>query len=87
MYGHYFKRLKKKIQIYCKEENKVYDYFEEVEDNDIMELLEKWIRMINGELPIKPELWKCNICEFKDNCVLIKTHKEMPYANIRAHNI
>lgn len=72
LYGHYFKRPKKKIQIYCKDEHKIYDYFEEVEDNEIIELLEKWIRMINGELPIKPESWKCNICEFKDNCVLIK---------------
>jgi len=73
LYGHYFKRPKKKIQIYCKEENQVFDYFEEVDDNDIIELLEKWVHMISGELPIKPEFWKCNICEFKDECILLKS--------------
>ena len=67
------KNLRRKLQIYCKEENKVFDYLEEVDDNDITELLEKWVHMINGELPIKPESWKCNICEFKDECVLINT--------------
>ncbi len=73
LYGYFFNRPKKKIQIYCKEEDKIYSYFEDTEKEEIVELLEKWIKMINGELPKKPMAWKCNICDFKDECNLIKS--------------
>lgn len=72
-YGHYFNRSKKKIQIYCEEENKIHTYFEDVDNTEIMELLEKWTQMINGKLPLKPQSWKCNKCEFRDECVLLKS--------------
>lgn len=72
-YGHYFNKPKKKIQIYCEEENKVHTYFENVDNKEILELLEKWTQMIDGKLPVKPQSWKCTKCEFKDECILIKS--------------
>jgi len=72
IYGYFFKRDTKRIQIYCHTNDKTYTYVEPVNTKKVIDLLEKWISMINGEIPLKPKPYKCNNCEYKDNCELHK---------------
>ena len=72
VYGYYFKRSKRRVQIFCEEDDKVYTYEDSIDKEKVNNLLEKWIDMKKGYLPIKPKPWKCNICEFKKDCVLLK---------------
>ncbi len=73
LYGYYFNRPKKKIQIYCEEENRIETYIEEVDRKEVLELLEKWTQMIDGKIPLKPQHWKCNKCEYNGECILLKS--------------
>jgi len=73
VYGVYFQRPKRRVQIFCEEEDKVHTYIDPINKKKVINLLEKWIDLKNGKLPIKPLFWKCNICEFKDDCVLLKS--------------
>lgn len=72
IYGICFERSKLRIQIYCEETDKIYTYENAIDKQKVFDLLEKWIDMINRKLPIKPLAYKCNICEFKNNCVILK---------------
>ncbi len=73
VYGLYFQRPKRRVQIFCEEEDKVHTYVDPINKQKVIDLLEKWIDMKEGKLPLKPQSWKCIKCEFKDDCVLLKS--------------
>jgi|SRR3989344_1791662 len=75
VYGYYFQRPKRRIQIFCEEEDKIHTFIDDIDKQKVIDLLEKWIDMINGNLPMKPLSWKCNKCEFRGECVLLKDNK------------
>lgn len=72
IYGMYFERPRRRVQIFCEEEDKLHTYVDTINRQKVIDLLEKWIDMKKGKLPLKPQPWKCTNCEFKDNCVLLK---------------
>lgn len=72
IYGMYFERPRRRVQIFCEEENKLHTYVDIINKQKVIDLLEKWIDMKKGKLPLKPQPWKCTNCEFKENCVLLK---------------
>lgn len=71
-YGLKFKRSKKRVQVYCEEDDTIKTFENKIETERVLELVNKWEKLKDGELPIKPQAWKCNICEFKDECELLK---------------
>jgi len=73
VYGYYFQRPKRRVQIFCEEEDKIHTFVDDINKQKVIDLLEKWIDMINGNLPMKPMSWKCNKCEFKEECVLLNS--------------
>ncbi len=73
VYGLFFQRPKRRVQIFCEEKDKIYTYVDPINKQRVIDLLEKWIDMKNGKLPKKPKSWKCNNCEFRNNCVLLNT--------------
>lgn len=72
VYGYYFQRPKRRVQIFCGEDEKVYTYDNEITKQKVIDLLEKWIDLRNGKMPIKPKSRKCGSCEFKEDCELLK---------------
>lgn len=73
VYGVCFKKHKRRVQIYCKEENEIHTFVDTINKQRIIDLLEKWIDMMKGKLPLKPQPRKCIKCEFKLDCVLLKS--------------
>lgn len=69
LYGYFFKRNKKRIQIYIVNENKIETWEDQVDFNKATEVLENFKKIDEGLMsPPLPKPWKCNSCDFKDAC-------------------
>jgi CRISPR/Cas system-associated exonuclease Cas4 (RecB family) len=71
LYGYFFKRNKKKVEIYIIDENKIETWQEKVNKNKAINTLKKFKALEEGDKPIPPKKWKCKICKFKDKCYLL----------------
>ncbi|MDK2790975.1 MAG: CRISPR-associated exonuclease Cas4 [Methanothermococcus sp.] len=68
LYGYFFKRNNKKVQIFVLNQNETETYKNNVDKNDALNILKKFKSIDNGDTPPHPKSWKCKSCEFK--CVL-----------------
>lgn len=72
LYGYFFKRKNKKVQIYIIENNETQTFKESVNAGHSAETLTKFKKVDEGELPKPPKSWKCKKCEFFKICSLYK---------------
>jgi len=68
LYGYFFKRDKKIVEIYIEENNKIMKLKEDVDTNRAKNTIRKFKRVDNGAQAIPPQKFKCNNCEFKRDC-------------------
>jgi len=68
LYGYFFKRKKKRVQIYIRETGEILTWENEVDLENAEETLKRLERVDLGELPKPPVYWKCNNCEFRKQC-------------------
>lgn len=73
LYGYFFKRRKKRVQIYTMNEDAVETLEDDVDRARVKEMLNKFKSIDEGdEKPLPPKEWKCKTCEFKAECPLIR---------------
>lgn len=68
LYGFFFRRKKKKVQIYSQRDDRVYTWERNVNPERAVEVLERFEKVDSGELPPPPADWKCRRCEFAHEC-------------------
>jgi CRISPR/Cas system-associated exonuclease Cas4 (RecB family) len=68
LYGYFFKRKNKRVQIYIIEEDKIETYEESVNMNRTINVLTNFAKVDAGWVPPLPKPWKCNHCDFKERC-------------------
>lgn len=68
LYGYFFKRDKKRVQIYVVEEATTVTWEEEINRAKAEEVLNKFKSVDEGASPIPPKKWKCKSCEFQEVC-------------------
>jgi CRISPR/Cas system-associated exonuclease Cas4 (RecB family) len=72
LYGYFFKRDRKRVQIYVKEKDTIETWEEEVDKTAAIKVLENFRNVDGGWVPPPPKTWKCKRCEFKSVCKLVK---------------
>jgi hypothetical protein len=72
LYGYFFKRDRKRVQIYIKEKDTIETWEEEVNKTAAIKVLENFKSVDGGWTPPPPKTWKCKRCEFKSVCKLVK---------------
>lgn len=68
LYGCFFRRDKKRVQIYVVEEATTETWEDEVDKAKAEEVLNKFKSVDGGINPIPPKKWKCKSCEFQEAC-------------------
>jgi len=68
LYGYFFHRPRKRVQIHIVEEGKTETYDEPVDVARAEETLTAFARVDAGEPPHLPKPWKCRICKFRAEC-------------------
>lgn len=68
LYGYFFERSKKKVQIHIISENQTETFEEEVHVKKAEGTLSAFASAVAGGVVYRPKKWKCNKCEFKSNC-------------------
>jgi len=76
LYGYFFKRKKKRVQIYIVDEKKSETWENRVDPTSALKALENFKRLDEGWIPPSPKPWKCKVCEFKDVCELYEKHQQ-----------
>lgn len=72
LYGYFFKRKKKRVQIYLAKEDKIQTFERAVDKKNAIKTLTNFKKIEEGELPKPPKSWKCKRCEFSELCPLYK---------------
>jgi CRISPR/Cas system-associated exonuclease Cas4 (RecB family) len=70
LYGYFFQRYEKRVQIYVINDGRVDTWQEGVRKENALDLLYKFTRLAEGEEPVPPKRWKCESCEYKAECTL-----------------
>ena len=70
LYGYFFKRSKKLVQIFVIEDGKTETWDTMVDTKRAVDTLIKFKKMELGILPPAPKAWKCKSCEFAAYCAL-----------------
>ena len=70
LYGYFFKRNNKKVQIYILNQNIAETYEDNINKENALNLLKKFKNIDEGDNPLHPQSWKCESCEFKNECIL-----------------
>jgi hypothetical protein len=73
LYGYFFQRSQKRVQIQIIEENRIATYEEAVDAAGAEETLASFARVDAGEPARPPKPWKCRICDFRMTCPLTQT--------------
>ncbi len=80
LYGYFFRRDKKRVQIYVRGKDKVFTWMERVDTANAIKTLQKFREIDKeGKNPPPPRAWKCKPCRFKEICIIYKT-------NFTSHN-
>jgi CRISPR/Cas system-associated exonuclease Cas4 (RecB family) len=72
LYGFFFRRKNKRVQIHVLESNKTHTFEEPVDTKRALETLKRFKGIEEGESPVPPKSWKCRNCEFTSACPLAK---------------
>lgn len=70
LYGYFFKREKKRVQIYIVNEKITKTWENQVDRKRVLEVLRNFKKVDEGWTPPLPKTWKCKSCKFKDACKL-----------------
>jgi CRISPR/Cas system-associated exonuclease Cas4 (RecB family) len=68
LYGYFFRRKNKRVQIYIVKEDKVETYEEKTDTSRAETVLTNFAKVDAGWIPPPPKPWKCNHCDFKEGC-------------------
>jgi len=68
LYGYFFRRRRKRVQIYVVEYESTQTWDEIVGEERAIETLNEFERINKGELAKSPRAWKCKSCEFRSSC-------------------
>jgi hypothetical protein len=68
LYGHFFRRPRKRVQILVVEENVPETYEEAVDAARVEQTLAAFARVDAGEPARPPRPWKCRACDFRATC-------------------
>ena len=68
LYGYFFHRPKKRVQIQIMEENRTETFEEPVNTANVEVTLDSFARVDAGEPPRPPKPWKCRNCDFRTTC-------------------
>jgi len=70
LYGYFFRRDTKRVQIHIVEGGVTKTWEEGVDINHALETLDKFKALNEGAVALPPKKWKCKTCEFKERCGL-----------------
>lgn len=70
LYGRFFKRSRKRVQIYIMEEDATETWDTDVDINRAEDILAKFKKVDEGFAPPPPKAWKCKSCEFAKVCTI-----------------
>ncbi|MEM2914804.1 MAG: hypothetical protein QXH91_05325, partial [Candidatus Bathyarchaeia archaeon] len=65
LYGYFFRRKNKRVQVYVVDEKETVTWHEEVNEADAVSLLKAFKQLDETREFSLPEKWKCNRCNFK----------------------
>ncbi len=68
LYGYFFKRGKKLVEIYVLKEDELYRFEDNVDHQNALDTLKSFYEVDHGAEPLPPKPWKCKSCEFRDTC-------------------
>jgi len=68
LYGYFFKRENKRVQVYILRNGKTVTWQEKVDEKEAVSLLEAFKQLDETGEAIPPERWKCKSCKFKNTC-------------------
>jgi len=68
LYGYFFKRDKKRVQVYIMESDMTETWEEKVDKSRATETLRRFKNIDEGEKPPSPRKWKCKVCKLKEKC-------------------
>jgi CRISPR/Cas system-associated exonuclease Cas4 (RecB family) len=72
LYGYFFKRKRKRVQVHVMEEDRTETWEEDVDDTNAIQVLSSFERVDKGEKPLPPKEWKCRSCELRRMCESVK---------------
>jgi CRISPR/Cas system-associated exonuclease Cas4 (RecB family) len=72
LYGYFFNRKRKRVQIYMLKEDKIKTWDQLVDKENAINTLTYFEKVDEGMLPKPPKKWKCKNCEFNNICPLYK---------------
>ena len=72
LYGYFWRRNKKRVQIRIVDGNMTRTWQEEVDETNAIKTLENFRSLDEGAKPIPPKKWKCKPCQFRDTCDISK---------------
>jgi CRISPR/Cas system-associated exonuclease Cas4 (RecB family) len=70
LYGYFFRRQRKRVQIHIVEEKLTETFESNVDVDNALYVLDSFRKVDEGQEPKPPKEWKCRSCEFKDACPL-----------------
>jgi len=70
LYGYFFGRDTKRVQMYIVEEDDTQTWEQAVDKTKVENVLKNFKRVDEGWLPPPPKSWKCNKCEFLAGCAV-----------------
>lgn len=70
LYGYFFRRSFKRVQIYVIEEQNMYTWHEPTNSSKAVELLDAFKELYLQGKASPPESWKCRNCEFRKRCAM-----------------
>lgn len=68
LYGYFFKRKFKRVQVYVIDEKNIYTWHETVDTSRAVNLLKSFKMVYEEGKAAPPERWKCRNCEFRQIC-------------------
>lgn len=85
LYGYFFKRNYKRVQIYTVENGKTNTWDKPVNKENAINTLVDFEKVDNGNLPKLPKKWKCKNCKFFKVCPLVNSGKSGSNGKIPLH--
>ncbi|GBC73205.1 hypothetical protein HRbin04_00601 [archaeon HR04] len=70
LYGYFFRRAKKRVQLYMMKEDKINTWEDNVNQIRALETLQSFKEIDNGLKPKPPKEWKCRSCKYVHICPL-----------------
>ncbi|MGE0129295.1 MAG: hypothetical protein AB7U82_14560 [Blastocatellales bacterium] len=70
LYGLFFKRPRKRIQILAEDANAIETFESDVNAENAHSALARFEEIDSGKLPAPAEYWKCRVCAYREQCAI-----------------